>query len=643
MYWMVRQVEPETYYIVLTECTNATVTGGSTLTSNIGFLYSEGSTNVSISNISFSYPANNKIYFGSGSEVKLSNLRFGSESSSESSKANYVVRKESRKGEANSNEAEQYAVFVSSVDSVSMENCEFYSQYTGCAGFHGSSEVTVSSCTFSGNKLGVQPNLYRSYDSSSSQYAAMSLLIWGASTATVTSCVFESNEVALENWGMYADYVSSNGAESKLSASANSVVVQTEQRSGDVIIGNTTTCTMSGNRYEKNVLTFEDTAEEWQYVVAAYKDIAPTYVNLVHFEMNRQAASVLFVEGTGSVSMVGESVSEHVGGFVCGESLSSFEMKDSTLENITTKHESLDGAAMTIGVTSSGSVTLTNVSVSDVKPHRSESVIDNYEFIMSGFESLVPTWNAKKMSGSKRVWRYGADEEEVSEGEGKYKIRQESSESEFGGAIVIKCGKGKISSSSFKNVSANGYGGALLMRGATSVEISNTEFDSCEAGVSGGAIAIEQESLSDVSVNVSGCNFTSCTSGKLGGAIYMPVGDYNSESMSAQENGGFSISMEMSNVQFSSCYAGEGGAVYYSQRENTTRGEGEAEVASVTYTVKNGKFTNCGATYGGGMYTGVSQYESSISLTSVNASSCESYLSGGICEYEQQRSDEQSE
>ena len=618
--------------MVLTDCTNATISGDITFSSNIGFLYSEGSTNLTVSGISFTYPGNNRIYFGSGSDITLSNLTFGESESSDENANGYSwmdsissgAKGSSRSNKiSNSNEGEAYAVFVASSNSVTMTNCKFYSLYTGGAGFNGAETVSISGCTFSGNKLGVQPNLYRTYSGSSYEYAAISLLIWGATTATVSSCEFDGNKVALENWGLYADSTTS----SSLSARTNNfAVVQTEQRSGDVIIGNTASCTMSQNTYSGNVVSFEhsnDEDDEWQYIAPKYKNVTEAIVNIVHYEMNRQASTVMFVEGSGSVTMKNETVSDQIGGFVYGESLSSFDMSNSTLSNITTTHECMNGAAMSIGLSSdsTGSVTLTNVNVSDVTPRRADSVFDEYEFSFSGFDAIVPTWSATNRGGRK-VWNYGND--------GKYKIRQESMETEFGGALVISSGSGVIKSSNFKNVKANGYGGAILIKGQDSISISDTTFDSCVAGVSGGAVAIDH-SLSSMSVEMTKCTFTSCTAGRLGGGLYIPVDQVDSSSESEISNDEASkISLTLTNTTFTSCVAGEGGAVYYSQRENSSATCITSSDVNVTYSVTNGAFSQCSATYGGGIYSGVVQFAENISLTNVSASDCSSYMSGGF-------------
>jgi len=84
-----------------------------------------------------------------------------------------------------------------------------------------------------------------------------------------------------------------------------------------------------------------------------------------------------------------------------------------------------------------------------------------------------------------------------------------------GNISVVKCNNFRLQSSTFKNIQATAYGGALLIYISDST-IDNCIFDLCQAVQMGGAIFVDERS----SAQINACDFIKCSAGRTGGAIY---------------------------------------------------------------------------------------------------------------------------
>lgn len=84
-----------------------------------------------------------------------------------------------------------------------------------------------------------------------------------------------------------------------------------------------------------------------------------------------------------------------------------------------------------------------------------------------------------------------------------------------GNISVVKSNNFSLQSSTFKNLQATAYGGALLLYISDST-IDNSIFDLCQAVQMGGAIFVDERS----SAQINACDFIKCSAGKAGGAIH---------------------------------------------------------------------------------------------------------------------------
>jgi hypothetical protein len=84
-----------------------------------------------------------------------------------------------------------------------------------------------------------------------------------------------------------------------------------------------------------------------------------------------------------------------------------------------------------------------------------------------------------------------------------------------GNISMVKSNNFRLQSSTFKNIQAAAYGGALLIYTSDST-IDNSMFDLCQAGQMGGAIFVDEGS----SAQINTCDFIKCSAGRSGGAIY---------------------------------------------------------------------------------------------------------------------------